>query len=69
MHFPDTFKLAEVSSPYEKNDNLHKGNHRTVIVSKINERVMAVQLCDFSTIYFQLFCLHSAKSIAVSLHC
>ena len=45
------FKLAEVSSLYTKNDNLHKGNDRLLIVlpsvSKIYERVMAVQLCDF----------------------
>ena len=49
--FPDMFKLAEVSSLYKKNDNLHKGNYRPVSVlpsvSKIYERVMAVQLCDF----------------------
>ena len=45
------FKLAEVSSLYKKNDNLHKGNYRPVSVlpsvSKIYERIMAVQLCDF----------------------
>ena len=49
--FPDMFKLAEVSSLYKKNDNLHKGNYRPVSVlpsvSKIYERVMAVKLCDF----------------------
>ena len=40
-----------MSSLYKKNDNLHKGNYRpgSVLpsVSKIYERVMAVQLCDF----------------------
>ena len=60
--FPDMFKLTEVSSLYKKNDNLHKENYRPVSVppsvSKIYERVTAVQLCDFSTIYFQLFFLH-----------
>ena len=49
--FRDMFKLAEVSSLYKKNDNLHKGNYRLVRVlppvSKIYERVMAVHLCDF----------------------
>ena len=49
--FPDMFKLAELSSFYKKNDNLHKGNYRPVSVlpsvSKIYECVMAVQLCDF----------------------
>ena len=49
--FPDMFKLAEVSSLYKKNDNLHKRNYRPVSVlpsvSKIYKRVMAVQLCDF----------------------
>ena len=43
--------VAEVSSLYKKNDNLHKRNYRPVSVlpsvSKIYERVMAVQLCDF----------------------
>ena len=50
MHFPDVFKLAEVSSLYKKSENLHKGNYRPVSVlpsvSKIYERIMAVQLCN-----------------------
>ena len=71
--FRDMFKLAEVSPLYKKNDNLHKGNYRPVSVlpsvSKIYERVMAVQLCDFFDHIFSALCLHSGKGIAVSQHC
>ena len=49
--FPDTMKLADVSSLYKKNDNLKKDNYRPVSVlpslSKIYERVMGQQLSDF----------------------
>ena len=49
--FPDTIKLAGVSSLYKKNDNLKKDNYRPVSVlpslSKIYERVMRQQLSDF----------------------
>ena len=48
---PYILKLAEVSSLYKKNYCLLKGNYRPVCVlpsvSKIYERIMAVQLCDF----------------------
>ena len=49
--FPDTMKLADVSSLYKKNDNSKKDNYRPVSVlpslSKIYERVMGQQLSDF----------------------
>ena len=49
--FPDTMKLADVSSLYKKNDNLKKDNYMPVSVlpslSKIYERVMGQQHSDF----------------------
>ena len=57
--FPDTMKLADVSSLYKKYDNLKKDNYRPVSVlpslSKIYERVMSQQLSDlFDKIFFAL---------------
>ena len=49
--FPDSLKLAEVSSQFKKGNSLSKVNYRTVSVlvamSKIYGRVMAKQLSSY----------------------
>ena len=70
--FPDTMKLADVSSLYKKNDNLKKDNYRPVSVlpslSKIYERVMGQQLSDFFWQNLLCFSVSFQKDIQLSVH-
>ena len=74
--FPDSLKLAEVSSQFKKGDSLNKVNYRPVsllvAMSKIYGRVMAKQLSSyfmsiFSTLLYAFRQKYSCQSILLNM--